>query len=318
MPAAVALRGAVPLVGVLLALAGAAHAAPPPKQMEVSVSPPTLSYPSQVQLTYTAEMTAGANPTSFELAWRAPSWGNVLSRNLELGSPIAFGVPQLVGPGTLTPVRTRALSKRHFMVGPCLRGALPDPNRFLAGDYRIDVPPGATTSLVIPATLPAAPRERVAYEVAFAGFLFDPGTFLDPIQIVSAVPAVKVEGVVGSTVEFRFAGKKQRLWQLNGKLPAMRVSTSPPIISRTVRARAIELHRKITQTVTEDDFWSKWSQSLGKYTTDKKGRFILRAQRLPKRRFYRIMVRYDDPGPGLAPDWDCGPDFNTWPHTEDR
>jgi hypothetical protein len=297
--------------------AAAAEAAPPPRQMAVTVSPSAIVYPAQTSIVYVVEMTAGTTLTSFGVTWSGPAWPGPLRpwRKGYFGSPLVFGTPQLEGPGTLTAEQVVPGFKRdNFVEGPCIRGGPLDAHRLPAGAYRIDVPANESTTLAIPAFLAAPPRPSMSYATVFAGTLIDPSTFVNPIGILGQAVPFQIGGLIGPDVDFKLVRKRQRLWQLNGRSPALRATSTPAMPNRTIQVRAISTGKKATRPVYLSSWRAKGSVSLGTYVTDSQGRFTLRSRRMPSRRYYRIMARYDDPGPGLAPDWSCGPPFNTWPY----
>lgn len=156
----------------------------------MTVSPQTVTYPDTKSLTYSVQITTGAEEERFSLAARGLPAYIGFDEQPE-GQLLAPGIPHFEGPGTLGPVATpafiactRSLRAKH--------GTLP-----YAPDYDVTIPANVTTTLVIPVTVAEdAPWPGEQYRLGLTATGTRPSRTLDG-DIPLSVPAVVAAGRVG-------------------------------------------------------------------------------------------------------------------------
>lgn len=285
------------MMGLLVAQAtwlGAAPVAPASLPASISATVVGERWGKRQGSLYKVTIASGVSDTAVGLSYELPPWP---TPQLVFGTPLAVESIQLVGAGVLRPA---------FTLIPRL-GSNPKYgcNREKPGKYGwrfwAEIPAGVTSvvEVRVGSTYPRWPG--TARSLALFTFNSEePGAEESVLPVDGTAPA----GEPGTHIQLRSTGKRPGArWS-----PEVLGKTSPPLRNAPIFVRAARLIRPGGIGL---DRWDAARHNLSiKVETDRRGRFVVPASRIPGRGLFGFLVRSKG-NAAVAPDWNCGPTFST-------
>jgi hypothetical protein len=233
-----------------------------------------LRYPAERSFALVYSITAGTTQNAVVLRQRLPTW----REKHVFGSPLALGIPRLAGPGRLT----GAYQDTHYVFGVCSRGSGETSQRWL----RIELSPGAHTTLVQPVRLTRAPWPVASYRVRTDMSI--PGhAGRTPLRM----PAVNVRGPFGVHIRLRTRPDlRQGRFGPDGPFVA---PSSPIAITGTTAPRVADAPiRLIEYRQADDGDLTAARKRLATVRTDRRGHLRARIPGPKQDGTYLVEARY--------------------------